>query len=91
MGFPNILINVTLLGPTVTNCLLLNFVLQVNLTSAPMISFIFQSQLVYNAMTYHVVDPADQMKGFLSIALLLWDMELKVPLNCVGVRWGYDT
>ena len=48
------------------------YVLQTNLTSTPMISFIFQSQLVYNAMTYHVVDPANQMKSFLSIVSLFY-------------------
>ena len=68
------------------------YVLQVNLTSAPMISFIFHSQMIYNAMNYHVVDPADQMKGFLSIVSLfhgIWNLSFFryiIPPFCLSPK-----
>ena len=65
-------------------------ILQVNLTSAPMVSFIFHSQLVHNVINYHVVDPADQMKCFLSIASLfhgVWNLSFfryVIPPFCIS-------
>ena len=68
------------------------YILQVNLTSAPMISFIFHSQLVHNVIYYHVLDPADQMKGFLSIASLfhgIWNLSFfryVIPPFCLSPK-----
>ena len=65
-------------------------VLQVNLTSSPMVSFIFHSQLVHNVINYHIVDPADQMKYFLSIASLfhgVWNLSFLryvIPPFCIS-------
>ena len=67
-------------------------ILQVNLTSAPMVSFIFHSQLVHNAINYDVVDPTDQMKSFISIVSLfhgIWNLSFFhyiIPPFCISPK-----
>ena len=63
---------------------------QLNLTSAPMVSFIFYSQVVHNVINYAGVDPADQMKSFLSIASVfhgVWNLDFfryVIPPFCIS-------
>ena len=65
---------------------------QINLTSAPMVNFIFYSQIVHNAISYSGIDTLDQMKYSLSIASVfhgIWNLNFfryVTPPFCISPK-----
>ena len=66
---------------------------QINLTSAPMVNFIFYSQVVHNTISYNGIDTLDQMKYSLSIASVfhgIWNLNYfryVIPPFCISQKF----
>ena len=66
---------------------------QINLTSAPMVSFVFYCQIAQNAINYSGFDPLDQMKYFASVVSIfhgIWNLKFfryVIPPFCISQKF----